>query len=55
MSWMHQNTMAFGQGTVVTEGYYSCPAMPGGTTVTTGLTANEEVFFLNLNRKVVHT
>ena len=33
------NVMAFGQGTVVTGGYRSCPAMQCGTTVTTGLTA----------------
>ena len=31
--------MAFGQGTVVTGGYRTCPAMQRGTTVTTGLTA----------------
>ena len=33
------NTMAFGQGSDVTGGYRSCPAMQCGATVTSGLTA----------------
>ena len=31
--------MAFGQGSAVTGGYRSCPAMQCGATVTAGLTA----------------
>ena len=30
--------MAFGKGLVITGGYWSCPAMQGGATVTTALT-----------------
>ena len=36
--------MALGQGVFVTGGYWSCPAVQCGTTVTTALTAPTSLF-----------
>ena len=36
--------MAFGQGVVVMGGYWSCPAVQCGATVTTALTAPTSLF-----------